>query len=290
MYDFLKLDITDAIPTTKLLLNELLDFHGFFSRTTGDIFDYKIVAIYKSCKFIVYKSGRKEFQGSLHKLLNDGVHNFNDFSFDDFLIMLDLLKRDFEIDLDKALLRNVEFGVNIKPLIESDLIIDNLLIHRAKRFEAISIFKASNYKQVRHNRYLIKIYNKQLQYSSFGIENELLRLEVKYKKMHDLNLSCIRTLDDLTKPEILDFFIADLDKKLSEIIMYDPTLCIDGKEWELKLSQWSNSNFWINLKKSKRHIENRNYRKVVNSFSNRIQDGLLNLVSSKCLNLRKNSA
>ncbi len=285
MFDFLKLDIS-SVPTDILLANDLLDFKGSHSFTTGEIQESKLVAEYKSCKFIIYPNGRKEFRGSLHKMSNDGIHNFDDFSFDHFLKTVEILRSDFGIDPSKAYLKNVEFGVNVLPPIATEHILKNLLVHRGKSFESKSLFRTSNYKQVCHNRYFIKAYDKQLQYSELGYEERTLRFEIKHVKMCDLNMNEIRTLKDLTKVNNLDFFDHDLMKKFNEIIMYDPTLILRGENRELKHAQWSNPGFWLNLNKQKRYMENRNYQCALENSSDRIQKKLAKVILEKCKDLK----
>lgn len=278
MFDFLKLDITN-VPK-DVLLNKL-DFKGSHSHNTGEVFEEKLKAEYKSCKFIIHASGRIEFQGSLHKLWNEGVHNFDDFSFGVFLEMISFLEKEFSIDPSETYLRNVEFGVNIHPPIPTSKVIDSLLIHRGKRFESTYTFMSGNYKQANHNRYIIKIYDKQLQYNAQGLQQPTLRIEVKHKKMVDLNLKGIRTLEDLMKRESLIFFRKDLLKKLDELLLFDSEIKEIGKDLELKYAEWSNPNYWFELTKQQRCRERKNYEKVLNEDSDHLHKRLISLVNQK---------
>ena len=71
----------------------------------------------------------------------------------------------FKFDFSECRLQNLEFGVNITPPIRTTDIHNNLLIHKNKKFKDIDVFgKRGNYRQFRHQRYLVKAYDKFAQY------------------------------------------------------------------------------------------------------------------------------
>ena len=69
-----------------------------------------------------------------HYYFNDGVHNANDFTFQDFLIILHRLKNILGIDLVFLLVKGIEFGVNFLSPIDCKFLIALLEYHDKNRF------------------------------------------------------------------------------------------------------------------------------------------------------------
>src|SRR5690606_13769405 len=94
-----------------------------------------------------------------------------------------------------------------------------------------------NYIQAQHQRQILKIYDKRTHYQKRGfiISQEILRIEVKYRKMIELNAKGIYTLQDLLNYG-LENFIPVLLKKWQEVIFYD-FKAIKGTQYEQTLQQ-----------------------------------------------------
>ncbi|MFM6943148.1 MAG: hypothetical protein ACKOW4_07575 [Aquirufa sp.] len=96
--DFIKCQIIKLNPEF-FLNNTNLDFRSLVNRDTGE-FKPKRVAFYKNIKITIADSGFIEFSGSIHKYLNDGIHNYNDFTYSDYKVALNRIYEDFKILLD----------------------------------------------------------------------------------------------------------------------------------------------------------------------------------------------
>jgi len=279
--DFVKVNLPN--DTLKSLnKSKELDFKILVSKKTGE-YGNKEIAEYKGLKFIVHNSGYIQMQGSLHKYWNHGEHNYDDFTFNDLQEVLVDLERRFGIDLQRSTIGNIEFGVNIQPHVPANDILDNLMYHQGKIYEVHSLHDG-NYKQVRHQRYFVKAYNKSLQYAHLGVrDHNILRIELKYIKMIDLQVLGINCLSDLRDRSLYDNLKNLLCQRWKETILYDITinkevLNVDEQHMLLK---WQVPNYWLKLGKEQRLKEKRQYCEIVESHSNKVQDQILILIKSK---------
>ncbi len=118
---------------------------------------------YENIKIKVYPSGWIELSGSLHKLANNGNENWNDFT---PLMFGDAINRLYTLyGVKPADLRilQLEFGVNIRPPVETKLVLHHLLEHKKKDFEQKISNDKGKYYQSEHSTYFLKIYDKGLQ-------------------------------------------------------------------------------------------------------------------------------
>ena len=69
-------------------------------------------------------------EGSLHTFKNQGKHNYDDFSYTDICNVIEELGQICLFDPRKAILHNLEIGVNITPPIETSNILNSLMMHR----------------------------------------------------------------------------------------------------------------------------------------------------------------
>ncbi len=287
MIDFVKLHIvnTDQLWLDELESNQLLEFKTTVSTSSGELSPKK-EASYKGMKFIIHDSGYILLQGSLHKYKNNGQHNYNDFTCLELLSAIEDLEKKFQLSPSNCLLRNLEVGVNIEPPTATNKVLNGLLTHYNQKFKDIDLgYKKGNYKQLKHERYYIKAYNKKLQYEDdYYIPNELMRFELKYVKMKDLKASQITTLADLKQESKLLRLKSLLLKSWSNILLYDKT--IDKKQLpkyvrETKIHQWQNSRYWTNLTKQRKTEQKKAYNLIVNSYSKNIHEKVLRLISNK---------
>ena len=126
--DFIKCQIIKLNPEL-LFKNPILDFRSLVNRDTGE-FKPKRVATYKNIKITIADSGFIELSGSIHKYLNDGIHNYNDFTYTDYKVALNRTYEDFGIMPENMWIQNLEYGVNIIPPIKSSLILNNCFLHK----------------------------------------------------------------------------------------------------------------------------------------------------------------
>jgi hypothetical protein len=173
--------------------NPLLDFVIPVSNNTGEVMNDKFpVSEYKGLIFTDKKS-YIEVRGSLHKFYNDGKHNFDDFDLPKLKRAIYDLHEQFGVDINSARLTNLEIGINIITDFNPSEFLNSLIFHRGKPFTR-QIGKKKDYTECEHEQFYIKIYNKSLQY---GLSKNILRIEVKFRKMEIPNRLGIHVLSDL---------------------------------------------------------------------------------------------
>ena len=252
MIDFVKIYLKDFNPSI-LEGNARLDFFDNIDLSTGQIrttnrngnkiTPYKN-AFYNGLEFRVYENGRTTIQGSLHKFWNLGAHNYNDFNFSAFSDVLDTLKKDFGIQPEQCILNCLEVGINVTPPIPTNDILDYCFLHKTKPFEYQKNSDEGKYKQCEHSHYFIKLYNKALHYrkQGFDIESEIMRFEIKYKKMERVNNLGIYTLNDILNKGF-GIFKNELLTEWQNILFYDTTIVSNSK----RLTNHKNPLYWSDL-------------------------------------------
>ena len=252
MIDFVKIYLKDFNPSI-LEGNTRLDFFDNIDLSTGQIrttnrngnkiTPYKN-AFYNGLEFRVYENGRTTIQGSLHKFWNLGAHNYNDFNFSAFSDVLDTLKKDFGIQPEQCILNCLEVGINVTPPIPTNDILDYCFLHKTKPFEYQKNSDEGKYKQCEHSHYFIKLYNKALHYSKqgFDIESEIMRFEIKYKKMERVNNLGIYTLNDILNKGF-GIFKNELLTEWQNILFYDTTIVSNS----IRLTNYKNPLYWSDL-------------------------------------------
>lgn len=286
---------------SNLVENPLLDFQSLVNTDTGEIKCTRYgtlirIAYYKSLKFTLKENKHNKhtllIEGSLHKYFNKGKHNFNDFTYQDLFEVLNDLEHKFDLNLDNCVLHNMEFGVNSQPPIHSNKILKGLLSHYNQPFKRISMDSADYY-QVQHSNYYIKAYDKARQYRAISnLSGEILRFELKYIRMDDINNLLISkgvirkiylTLNDLKRIEVLNVFGEQLLKVWNEILFYDYTIEISDltNHQKNKIPHWQNINYWEELSKQQRLRQKGLLQKVVDNHSQKVQSAYSNLIQEK---------
>lgn len=245
MIDFVKYRVIHTNPDT-IEGNPLLDFYNKVNTKTGELGKY-INAFHRGLEFRIYEptathpDRRITLEGSLHKYWNNGAHNFNDFGINEINEVLNDIESKFSIRPENCILKALEIGVNILPQLPTKTVLRCCLFHKTNQFKWIFTKDEGNYIQAEHQKYIVKIYDKRLHYQNqgFKIPNEIMRFEIKYTKMHQLNTQGIYSLADLLKYG-LDSFSNNLLKEWQNVLFYDLT----AKE---RLSKYSNPNYWESL-------------------------------------------
>ncbi len=289
----------------ELKNNPLLNFIGGVNTDTGEVILTRFGTLIRTAKYNSLEFTLKEnkngkntllINGSLHKYFNNGEHNFNDFTFQNLLEVLNDLEQIFGLDLNHCILHNIEFGVNIIPSTTSKKILRGLLSYSNNPFKNISMHNAIYYQAILSN-YYIKAYDKAKQNRhKFNIQGEILRFELKYNKMVDLiyllkKKSIINknelTLNDLRKIEVLNIFGEQLLKVWNEILFYDYSISKKSltKHQKNKLLQWQNINCWEDLNKSQKSKQKNQLNIIVENHSNQLQLQTSNLIKEKLSSL-----
>jgi hypothetical protein len=289
LIDFIKIIIKELNPAI-LEANPLLDFFDNINLSTGEIKTTNRIgqpikpfknAFYNGLEFKIYDTGHVTLSGSLHKYWNSGAHNYNDFNFEAFLGVLRDLKHKFNITPEQCILKCLEIGINIIPPIPTNQFLDYCFLHKTKPFEYQKNSDEGKYKQVQHEQYIIKIYNKALHYKkNFEIETEIMRFEIKYTKMQKLNERGIFTLQDLTNYGLHNFKDALLIE-FNNILFYDNTIQTQSRS----ISNYKNPLYWIELLSKKQNdlfnYHRKHLKKLTAQSSQKIQLQTSEIMSKK---------
>ena len=271
---------------TKLRSMSMLDFHCDLNDSTGEVGANRLVASHRGLKFIIINEKYVELQGSLHKYKNHGAHNHDSFYYSDLVAVLGDLEKKFHLDLQQAILRNLEVGVNISPPITTDEILGNVLIHSHVVFKDCDVVRG-NYRQARHQRYFVKIYNKGAQ---FDLKTEVMRFELKYVKMIDLNKIGVARLSDLRDQQKLNDLGDMLVNQWGRVLLFDPTIdnsSVRNYIRDTKLHQWKNASFWMSLTKQKRAKQLAQFKSVVSMHSTELKKEVSKRILLKYKNLTR---
>lgn len=249
MIDFIKYELFGVDPK-HLESNDKLIFHNKVDIQTGELGCY-INATYKGLEFKIYEVTEKTIyrritvEGSLHKYWNSGAHNFNDFGINEIREVLKELKYFFNILPENCVLRALEIGVNIFPPVNTKSLLNCCLLHKTDKLKWIFTKDEGNYIQAEHQRHIFKIYDKKTHYLNRGFpiaENNILRIEMKYTKLHELKSKGIYTLADLLNYSLHNFSL-DLLRHWNSILFFDMSTFKGTKEENL----YNNPNYWENL-------------------------------------------
>ena len=304
LIDLIKIIVKD-FPPFKLENNPLLNFYGTINPATGEVKTVNrhgqrttpfTFAMYNGLEFRIYDTGTIKIIGSLHKYWNDGDHNYNDFTSDAISSVLQDLKLKFDINPSQCILKGLEIGINIVPPIPTNQILDNCFLHKTTAFEYRYNSEKGKYKQVQHSQYIIKIYNKALQYKNegFATNGEILRYEIKYTKMAKLNRMGIFTLQDLISFGVQNFETVLL-QEWDNVFYYDNTIQIDPFSVKNRnaIRDYSNPNYWNGLlsnKQSKNFTYHKNQlKKFIRNGSKKIHRNIAEIISKKIAELNANT-
>ena len=208
------------------------------------------------------ESGLITLSGSIHKYFNKGLHNHNQFTNSNYLEALKRLKEDFEVMPKNLHILTLEYGANIKPPIKTKLILDSILMHRHTEYEDKINNIRGHYKKFKHDKYIIKAYDKAKQYN---LKDELFRLEIKETNWSEHRTKKgIKTLDDFNKSD-KSYFVNNLIQKWNQIILYDPTINIE------KWNKYSNINFWRNISKKQKSKHVKKLNNLIHTQSQNIK-------------------
>lgn len=282
MIDFVKYDLLGIAPE-QLEQCHLLDFHYKVNSKTGELGRYKN-AYFRGLEFKIYEpttanpGQRITVEGSLHKYWNKGAHNFNDFGIVEVKEVLADLHKKFSIRPENCILRQLEIGVNIKPPVKSKTILKHCLLFKTDRLKWVFTKDEGNYIQAQHQRQIYKFYDKKTHYKKrgFTIEDEVLRIEIKYLKMHDLNAKGIRTLADLLKHGLSNFTPVLL-KQWQNVIFYDFNVLQSTKYEE----QYSNPNYWENLPYERLKYHRKNLKEITAKHPGSLKEAIAELIKGK---------
>ena len=250
MLDLLKFKIIDEVQINTVWNNELLEYVGKSERLYIDEIKEKQTKRYKNLYFIKHQN-RVEVSGSIHYFYNDGLHNADDFYIEYCINAINQIKDLFSIDLNKCQIINLEYGVNINPIINVTDLIHNLVYHEKRQFTRPTThcsFKLAGYEAYKQ----IKAYDKSVQFPH-ECENTF-RFEVRSRQAKFIHSLGLFTLHDLTLLENYNILIASLLKEWDNVLLFDTSKDIDTK--------FFNSVFWEDTIKNGNRNKFNNQKKL----------------------------
>lgn len=286
MIDYVKLVVSflnNYDITQNLMLEEHVQINA--NQRTGEQIMEKYS--YKSMTIKVYESGRTIIQGSLHKLYNDikGIQapnfdkrgfNGNEFSYKHLLFTIRHLAEEFNIDIEKTKIDNIEFGLNLSHEWCTEDILNGLLLHTGKTFDR----PLCTYKKLQHEQYRIKCYDKAFQY---GMDGSIIRIELSYHRMLELNRVGLFFLSDLLIPDTVGKLKSILIKKWDEVLFYDYSIDESGLNLKDKndLANYKNETYWKRIEPNRRHRPKLRLKKLTEKYSQMVKHSIRELISSR---------
>ena len=241
MVDFIKVQLPSSL-IPKLVGNPILQWKGDYNRTTGELYSFPLVAKYNNLKFEIKSPNFIRLSGSIHKFWNNG-YNVDDYNMNDVIETIEHLWQVFDIDPFLAILRNVEFGVNIIPPIRSQRLTRQLIEYKGTPFQSMGGLarKRLGVKCI-FDQYEIKVYDKKNQWPQLKMQTETLRYELKVKRMVYLRKVNIKSLADLLDPNKLTAMGSLLASTFEHIVLIDKSIRkehLPGPQQKL-LTRWHN--------------------------------------------------
>lgn len=284
MVDFVKWKILN--PDIEGIRNlPFLEWVQLENTRTGDIKEEW--AKFNGLTITIIKNKYLYISGSLHKYWNSlqtGIEqNYNDFPFPSLVSsIMDICDR-FNLDPVNCKIENIEIGVNINPPVPVNEVLRSVINHKGKPFTQ-EHSENKYFRECKHNRYIIKIYNKGLQ---FKRKENILRFEVRFIKLEDLKTYNLSTLSDLLQPDKINNLVEVLGDNFNDLLIYDYTIQEKGLNTpeRLILSQGQIPTYWETLRETNpdNYFKKRlRFRDLVNRYGEQnIQKMIGNLISQK---------
>mgnify|MGYP005991704529 CR=1 FL=1 len=223
------------------------------------------VRTYRNLIFRKYNN-RLEICGSIHYFWNDGLHNANDFNINASINILISVISKFKINPKLFRVIGLEYGFNIQPTKEVNIILSWLRFYGKKSI--IQSINYSNYFISGTNYKSLKIYNKTQDCPKYARLN-IMRFEVKTRESGFVQKLGINTFEALLKRTTY--------KRLTDSILseWKSVLIFDFDEVELK--EKHNTEYWLDAINNKSRNTFANRKKAyfknlpINSIFYRIQ-------------------
>ena len=250
MIDFIKIKISDEELINQVWNNEILIYEGKSEKRFDDEIKELFSKSFKNLYFTKFQN-RLEIKGSLHYFFNNGLHNANDFKIHDCIGIIEQIKELFKLDLNKCKLINLEYGVNINPIIEVDDLVQHLIYHEKRQFTRPTTH--FNYKIAGNEAYKqIKAYDKSVQFPKYC--NNTFRFEVKTKQAKFINNLGLLTLQDLTEINHYNTLINSLVNEWDNVLLFDKSKEVGNK--------FFNTEFWEDILKNGNRNKFNNQKKT----------------------------
>ncbi len=251
----------------KLIGNQL-GVNDFISIADNAGREIKKIASHKGLNIHIYPHDLIVFQGSLHKYWHGG-QNYSDFTFSHICTAIDELCADFRFQPDSAILRKLEFGVNISGMpLDIAKLHGAFLFYKSQKFNDMAIRdpqgKLLGVSCVL-KQFVIKGYNKSVQY---GLKKDTFRFELKTTRMQfiksilkDIGIDRPLCLNDLKNQLLIQLLGAKLLSVFDQIILNDYRVKKEDvpKDRRLFWAMAQNPSYWASLREGTK--ENFSYHK-----------------------------
>jgi hypothetical protein len=277
MFDGIRLTFTDLEFVTNLQNNELFSTKRMID-AYGELQAY--TAEFKGFKIKSSTNGYTVIKGSLHKFINDGKHNHNDFSIVGLKNVIILLGKELNLKAEIAILSNLEFGVNIKTEFNPNRLLEDLIRYKDKRFNLMSVQGTGNGRTCSYKQYEVKIYNKGLQYN---VSTQLLRIEKKIIRMCALNYGKLY-LNDLLDNTLWRHCKAELIKLIDSITFNEQLTenLLNKQQYEIYNALPNNAK-WSSYSRNKKSRCKKVFNKIIAIYgTENYRKQLIKLVDAKC--------
>ena len=273
------------IPHQNWLNNKNLDFIGEINYTTGELLQ-ELKCKYKGQYLSIVKGREKIYcnmRGSLATFYNCGLHNFFDYTYQKFLDTLPKLKSELDIIPEKTIFRNFEFAVLFESPVKSNKLWEFMKSHNNVKFSNIIIDGKMVGIQFEHQRYILKFYDKEFQFT--GKHSNIIKYEIVIKKMIEVKEMGLKILSDFKNPNIWFLLSQKLLKHWNEILIVDENLDFKtmGNYEQKKFLMFKDANYWNNLNSIYKDYQY--YKKLLQKYQTKahIQDIINNLIVEKCI-------
>lgn len=274
MFDGFKIEVAPQVGE-KWVYNDLLKFSSVKDEKTDECKNGKRWAEYKGLVFGITQSTLNEnvfyynITGSFHKYHNNGKHNYNTFSYYQFLKVLNDLETLFKLDLNLCHLRRLEFGLNVEFNHNAKDVVQKIRAYKKAEFANFMLKPSRKIigKEYGVKRYAVKIYNKTKQYNLKGAN--IVRFEYVLKHCEVFRQTQITTLADLTdKTKVLPL-IDLLLNVWNDVIFYDAGVNIKtlDNRTQKKFLRYLDSTYWINLTTSQRTRSKKHFFDIMAQYS-----------------------
>ena len=304
MIDYLKIYTKDKGIISRLNNNPLLTWSGDrekLSHIEKEAEEGIIKAeTNKSYKGIVFcfKEDSLLIYFKPHYYFNDDLHNANDFSVNNFLMVLSEVLENLQIqDLsDRLFIINIEYGVNVLSPIKIEDLITFIAYHKKNEFrtDAGLIYSkksqsiSSNGKASRYQ--IIKAYAKGIQFPTHAPHNTL-RFEIKSQESRKIKSLGIYSIKDLLNPETFKTLEDDLIGRFDEVLILDSSVDLSKLDHKsrIKLIERLNSHYWYKQQQKTRNTfsnSKKTYFKLLDKTGYNIHHDLRKILISKLEDLK----
>ena len=243
------------------------------------------------------KDGRPQelkSKGSLHYLYNDGLHNANDFNFNNLRDTINQIKNDFNVSPFDLILSPIEYAVMVVTNYSVPDIIENTFMEQRKAFNKTAKGEFSIISGNTNNEKRLKFYYK---YDEFPLECRVgtLRLEVQQKRMRGINKEGIKTLGDLLKRKNLLILSERHFNYYRHLVLCDYTIKLPRtSKYKNQLTDFKNLNYWRSLVRKSRagndyetkyNDDLKTLNKLSKIYGNNLLNELLQLSKNKWIDL-----